>query len=388
MYETIIQTGYDRYSAHLDHLQIGHSSFYGPPIMIKKAAEKIGVYPAKFEKVEMLIYTNGNILFNGRVVCTNAEVTHYESNTLSFDNAPYMVITGDKFKLFEIPADPAITLYEGGGSDIREFYLTPIGWESVRDNKLYVKVYTHEFLGSESELLAMTNEALYQIIQDPNKVKTTFKSDDSFFIWTDKPGNIAKYYGGIGTVNIEKIHDSYYQVSTGVVRVLSAPQKGTVGTIDLSMIKPKDFIILHASDEKILGFMNEDFRNFKARLCTREGYILSEKIFKPGDSVPTFLEVAKQYENTFIFQETLQSQHHCSHDSLIQDSTSSIADPVSQKTCKTSNQHYQKLEASFTSTLWNFFFPSTGKKSSSDSECDENIELEVHNEEFNVLAPD
>lgn len=84
--------------------------------------------------------------------------------------------------------------------------------------------------------------------------------------------------------------------------------------------------------------------------------------------LPSYEEVAKQY-------------------SFIQDSTSSIADPVSQKTCKTSNQHHQKLEVSFANTLWNFFFPSTGKKSSSDNECDEKIEL-VHNEVFNVLAPD
>ena len=67
---------------------------------------------------------------------------------------------------------------------------------------------------------------------------------------------------------------------TPVVRVLSANQKGTVGSYSLSKVNPGDFII-HRADKKSLSFLSGD-ASFVARQCDEKGNYISDKLYPSG----------------------------------------------------------------------------------------------------------
>ena len=91
----------------------------------------------------------------------------------------------------------------------------------------------------------------------------------------------------LGEATTETIATDYYQYNTGPVKVMSAPQAGTVGYDLVTKVEANDFIIQRENKDK-LNAISKDRRDFQAKLSDKQGKILSDSVYKPGEVI-TFL---------------------------------------------------------------------------------------------------
>lgn len=86
--ESIKTLGFKKNDDGPSYIEIGDSSSYEPPSIVSDAVKKAGIQCLDFGlfpfKSVMRIYANGNIQFNEKIYCTNAEEEHY-GNQLNFD---------------------------------------------------------------------------------------------------------------------------------------------------------------------------------------------------------------------------------------------------------------------------------------------------------------
>ena len=279
----------------VDYIQVGRHSSWDPPIMITEALQeaeiKLSAYLHFPMKTEMKIYNNGQIFVNDEVYATDPACIHYD-NDFDFSRAQYMVITGEKFRIVPIKlSEVENNLYTGKTSDLRPFDIKDLLYWSDDKNEVisvvFAKLPLGYFNGSETDFLALSNNELTAILQEPAKLTKHFDSGSGYISYEKSRD---KFLGersifDLGDVMAEKIGtDDYYQHTTGPVKVMSAPQDGTIGYHLVIKVATNDFIIKRDNTEKI-NSVTKDRRNFQAKLSDKQGKILSDLVFKPGEAM-------------------------------------------------------------------------------------------------------
>ncbi|MFI4919164.1 MAG: hypothetical protein ACHP65_06385 [Legionellales bacterium] len=288
---------------------VGYSDFYEPPDEVVRAMEDAGIQGASSifpEKAEMRIYENGTICFNKETICTNKDQPHYDMKQ-PVNEFPCMVIKGLKFKLVKIVPQPQEVFYQSCFNEIsgEGYDLVPFHPLDTLKNKrhasasqgqsaqpFYVKIYVTDFLNTEQELRAMDNQTLKSILQDPVKIRQYIKPDT--FISYSKEQRLVTDFISIGKLHSEALGDDFYQHTTGVVRVLSAPSSGTAGDAEshLTSVHAKDFIIYYDKAKYTYALTAESLP-MQAQFCDADGTILSEKTYVPGDELPSMEPVSE-----------------------------------------------------------------------------------------------
>ena len=206
----------------LAYLQVGHSSSYDPPRIVDEAMKEAGITFPSFGlfpyKSEMHLYENGHVLVDGKVIRTNLEFAHYEYDD-AFDYAPFMKITGNKFRIVEIPASMAENAIFTGHIVSFPEKLKLENLNSIFEGKnpkpapkVYTAVHLRDVTKSEEEFLKLSNEDWIAILQDPKRINETFKHDAYVYYRKDKSEILKNTsYGHIGDVTVETIADNYYQ---------------------------------------------------------------------------------------------------------------------------------------------------------------------------------
>lgn len=267
-------------------IRLGDSSSYDSPHIVDEALKEAGINFPSFGNfpynTEMRLYDNGHILVHGNVIRTNPAFEHYD-NTTSFNNAPFMKITGDKIRIVEIPLTAAESLYAHHIHLPDQFRINSLKspWDSKEEviSKIYTAIHLRDFTKSEEEFLKLSNDDWIAILQDKKRLQEIFKKG-TFIYYRKNINDILKNteYGHIGKVTLEKIGENYYQHSTGVVRVKTVPQEGTIGHYDLTKLSPGDFLIKRSLG---MNYLAGD-SSFVAKLCDAEGNEISDKIYQPG----------------------------------------------------------------------------------------------------------
>jgi hypothetical protein len=272
---------------------------------IENALADVGIfiYGNALKYHDMLIYKNGNILFNGVVSCSNHSVTHYDFSKLSLENAPYMKVTGNKFRVIEIPLDRVKHLFSGWSSTTDSNIVDEL--EYFREKQLttvFAEISLSKFKGTQEKFLSLTDNELIDILQDHSKFETCFNRYGVYYHERDPTLkiNTSLYY--LGDMHIESIPgENCYQYSTCAVRVMAASQQGTVKevtrntggleTYRLRTVNAGDYVFFRESDHSTSVLpANTDLApfDFAAHLCDKEGKIISDKPYKPGiDALPS-----------------------------------------------------------------------------------------------------
>lgn len=243
-----LQTGLD-----LPYVQLGHRSSYQPPKIVEESPDEAnisGVFPFK---TEMRIYSNGPVVVNDKCIYTDPLSVHYDSKT-SFAGSTEMIISGDKFREITIPLSVQQGLWEGWEGhwqriDPKRLSLRSLG--SSRDNvdsNIYAKVHLHHFKGSETDFLTLTNEDWIRILSTWSELEK-YMDVAKLSIFYDKhkiSPQEKNSFGHIGPVTyqlVDQNRQDYYEHTTGRVRVLSAPRRGTVGNYYLRSVSAGDMIL-------------------------------------------------------------------------------------------------------------------------------------------------
>lgn len=271
----------------LYYIQLGHESIYEPPNIVEQALLEAKISNSAFGlfpfKTEMRIYHNGHIKVGRKVYTSNQDVAHYdlqdENLCEDFQNASYMVIRGAPFRLVTINLD-ALTgsLYFGS-----QLNLKPLK-NIESDTFIYITLHLRNFNGSEHEFLQFSDKEWIDILQDRDKIKEHFTSSAFFYYKNSKEKALEKNsFIGLGEVMSEELHEGYYRYTTGPVKMILAPQDGTVGEY-LIRVRKHDCLI-RKDNENVIRIWTEELPLFEARLCDSHGKILSDKVYKP-DNVP------------------------------------------------------------------------------------------------------
>jgi hypothetical protein len=278
----------------LDYIQIGNHSSYDPPRIITEALQEAEIKASAYltfpMKTEMKIYNNGQIFVNDEVYATDPACIHYGED-FDFSAAHYMVITGAKFRIVPINLDEVEnTLYTGPVSDLRPFDSKDLlYWNDDKNDVIsvvFAKIPLRYFNGSEADFLALSNNELTNMLQDPEMLIKHFPADSAYIEYRKSREKFLgkSSYRDIGEVTEEKIGTEYYQHTTGPVKVMSAPQAGTVGYLFVTTVAPNDFIIKRDNKNK-LNAISKGHRDFQAKLSDKQGKLLSDLVFKPGDAM-------------------------------------------------------------------------------------------------------
>ena len=306
--------------------QLGHAGTFDPPLVVDEAVEAAGIEDSSFGmfpfKSVMQIFDNGHIQYNDRWLCTNPFETHYNDKLIStplehYDdevvftvgkNAPFMILSGLRYKLFEISFLPDEKFYDGYSDDPWEF--TPSKEQHSSDeSKIYFALPLSQFKGTESELMRLSNEEFRLIMKDERKFRNFINGYVSHQF--HKNDVLNKNFDQIGILGSRKLEgENYYERTTGVVRVLPVLKKGTVDIEHdhAKTVNLHDFIILSQEGTKILGYLTTSGPKLNGRLCDDSGKILGDENFfrdeyksllfyKPGPEkpLPSYREVANSW---------------------------------------------------------------------------------------------
>ena len=171
-------------SGDLYYIQIGQRSF-DPPRIITEAMQEAGINASAFftfpMKTKMIIYNNGQIFVDDEVYATDPAYIHYNKD-FDFSSASYMVITGAKFRIVPINLNEVENhLYTGTVSDLRPLDVKDLfSWDEDKNQVLsviFAKLPLSEFKGSEADFLALSNNELAKMLQDPAKLTRHFHTD-------------------------------------------------------------------------------------------------------------------------------------------------------------------------------------------------------------------
>lgn len=273
----------ENHGGDLSYLQIGDESSYNPPEIVENALKESSIKASAFGlfpyKTAMKIYNNGQIQIGNQVFCTNPEIKHYGINT-NFVHAPWVKISGDKFKALEIELDALNgQLLTGFINRLRKFEKKDVlSWKDdihTPISHIHTSISLSDFKGSEEEFLQFSNEQWIHILQDETEIHKYFH--ESMYIYYRKTREewMNATYFSIGSAVAEKIGDDYYQYTTGPVQALRATHKGTVGTNSLTCIAPNDLIIKTKMwNEVTIGYLRNSNDLFKIQLCDKNGQIL------------------------------------------------------------------------------------------------------------------
>jgi hypothetical protein len=262
----------------------------------------------------MRIYTNGQISTwvkspvipcdTLKTISTNPDYIYYEFKTINkvidLTRAPYMKIRGPRFRVAKIQKEQVI------GELYMPYYLEkkmnhPFDWVNniygQKVDNLFIRLDLDDFKGDEDKFLNLPDNEIIKILHDYKQSKTIFKEG----FCPDYLPNIEHciedsiYRGPIKSKG-EHIEGNFYYYSTHVMRTVYAPQKGTIGFWQLiKEVAPGDYLLIDQNRD--INHYPQDYKDkrFKALLCDKDGNILSNEPFYPGDDLPQ-LRLAATFE--------------------------------------------------------------------------------------------
>lgn len=321
----------------IPYLKMGDVSSYHPPQIVEEALKEAQISESGFGwfpyKTEMNIYNNGQISVNGEIFSTNPEVIHFDVNHTDFSIAPFMKITGHKFRIVEINMSELKKPLCGGFIEDTRIVEPEMGVK-----QLFTSFNLSDFKGSEEEFLKLSNDELVDILQDAQKLKVYFPNLTCILYNKSKEEMLKDTsFSHIGAVTKEELSTDYYQYSTGPVKVILAPQSGTVKAWGLEPVSENDFLIARENSNHINYLPKKGGTSFEARFCDKNGNIISDTVCKPGNALPPiplydiFRENLKTSAVSYIYKSIPERFHHLTPEkdrSTLQNVTAAISDAV------------------------------------------------------------
>ncbi|MCC2646947.1 MAG: hypothetical protein K0R02_1012 [Rickettsiaceae bacterium] len=289
-------------SGYSDYIQLGHASFYEPPHEVEEALKESGIKAVAYGlfpgKTEMDIFYNGQINVHNKIIYTPPHLTHYTKDNLDLEHAPYMVIKGYDYRIVEIKTDKVTDLYEinlYGDSKTKRYDLDKAhySWKTgvhSRPEKVYMKIDEKDFKNIE-DFSKITDEDLIKILQNPEQMLQVFKKN-AFLYYKDKLDNEGtSFMGGIGKVTPENLGNNFFKYTTGPVKVVKVDKDGIIDGYNVCEVKAGEFLIyreVKKDSEKCLETFPASYKDsgFAAYLSDKDGNILYNKAYYPGDELP------------------------------------------------------------------------------------------------------